>query len=167
MLDVLFEARLALPFLLQNESRWNDLQAKTKRPFLQRLWYQWGKYRISLNHFSDFIEGSAFWHPHPWKVAIHIEEGSYENQQGFYDASGQLIQKKSELLYPGSSYEMLEQNLAHAVVPKSSDVWTVMVSGPVIWPDNRLIANTATGSLSEEEHSQHLLFYRSRYPLLT
>ncbi len=165
MLSILSQIEMALPALLQDEAAWHGLFADSEQPHLHRLWRQWGEYRISLHHFSECCEGQEFWHPHPWKMAVRVLKGRYEHRVGFVCETGENIEVARSIMEPGSCYEMVSPRGAHAILPIDNDVWSVMVSGPVVWNKNRRVGNTPSRELNEQERREMFTVFRTYFPL--
>lgn len=164
MLTLLSRVEAELPSLLRDEAAWNGLFADAQRPHLKRLWRQWDDYRISLHHFSECHEGQEFWHPHPWQMAVRVLKGRYEHRVGFVRDAAEEIEVVRSIMQPGSCYEMISRQGIHAILPIDNETWSVMVSGPVLWPENRRVANTPSRALSEQERREMLDFFQGRYP---
>lgn len=78
MLEILHLAERASPKLLLDRDGWTGIYADAEKPYLRRLWRQWGAYRINLHFFEGLApDEEAFQHPHPWLFAVRIHEGRY------------------------------------------------------------------------------------------
>jgi hypothetical protein len=135
MLDIITQV-MQDESLLDNNSEWNSLDITYEPPHVERVWRQWGEYRVYLHRISRCTTDQALWHPHPWPSVVHIASGSYEMgvANGYkFPASGTIDPLKNELackliLPTGTYYEMLEPMGWHYVRPLET-VMSIMVTG--------------------------------------
>jgi len=165
MLEVLVAVEVALPDLLGDESAWTGLYAASERPALTRLWRQWGEYRVYLHAFEPCSAEEAFSHPHPWKFAIRILDGCYEMVVGMSADPTVVPTVSAKMLFePGSCYEMTHPHGFHAIRPVGGPSHSLMVAGPVIWPENRARGNAPTRPLTGEERTGMFQYFHAWYP---
>lgn len=165
MLDVLSTAERLLPELLKDEAGWTGLYADTERPALQRLWRQWGEYRIYLHQFERCASEEAFLHPHPWKFAIRLLKGRYEMGVGTSAdplRAPEIVARM--IMEPGSCYEMTHPHGWHVIRPVDEETYSLMVAGPPVYPQNRIPANTPVRELRLDERRMLFDFFASKYP---
>lgn len=166
MICVLKTVETILPVLLADESLWRGLYADSEKPYLKRLWLQWYQYRINLHHFTACASTEEFPHPHPWQMAVRILEGNYSMGLG----RGQDLVMPPKLTYkkyePGDCYEMLEVDEWHAIRPLGDEALTIMVSGPVIYGDNKIRSNKPSRDLTMVERTELFTRIKSHYPSL-
>lgn len=162
MLNELFKIERELPTLLREKEAWTGLFADTEKPHLRRLWRQWGKNRIYLHHFSGCSEQDVFWHPHPWKMAVR-SFSRYDQLLGARDELGNLIVVARTIMEPGSCYEMTNRWGEHAIRPDGPEAWSLMIAGPVLWPENRRVANTPVRELTQTEREKIFNFFSTQY----
>lgn len=160
MLKILHKAEAGLPNLLVDESAWNGVFADSEKPHLRRLWRQWGDYRLYLHHFTHCEPTEEFPHPHPWQMAVRILEGQYAMGTGRSANLDQPPILSHQTYQAGDSYQMLDADEWHAIRPLDSEALTIMVAGPVVYPQNRIKANKISRELTAEERSA--LFARIR-----
>jgi hypothetical protein len=166
MIHVLKTVESILPVLLDETEAWQGLYADSEKPNLKRLWRQWYQYRINLHHFTSCTQEEEFPHPHPWRMAVRILEGSYVMGLGYrtkYPTSPDLIYREYK---PGDSYEMTRANEWHAIRPLGDEALTIMVSGPVVFEQNKIFANKPSRPLTQVERSELFGRIRSHYPVL-
>lgn len=164
MLTTLRDVESILPSLMNDESQWKSVFADTEKPHLRRLWLQLDKRRVYLHHFTSCESKEEFPHPHPWKMAVRILEGGYVMGVGHSTD----LTKVPALTYtthgPGSCYELLNADQWHAIRPLSDEALTIMVAGPVVYPQNRIRAHTAVRELTPEERAKLFNRIRKHYP---
>jgi hypothetical protein len=164
MINALTLAEDDLPELLDDGSGWHGIFANAEKPFLRRLWRQWGEFRISLHHFSSCEPKEEFPHPHPWKMAVRILEGRYVMGTGRSSDPNSVPELTYINYKPGDCYELLDLDIWHAIRPLDSEALTIMVSGPVVYPQNRIRANKPVRELTPRERSTLLRRARKHYP---
>ena len=164
MLKLLREVEGLLPELLTDESGWQSVFANTEKPHLRRLWRQWGKCRIYLHHFTSCESKEEFPHPHPWKMAVRILEGSYNMGTGHSSDHTVMPELTYQTYKPGDCYELIERDIWHAIRPLGDEALTIMVAGPMIYPENRIHSNTPVRRLTLEEQTSVLNRIRKHYP---
>jgi len=136
MLQVLDEALKALPALLSDpETPWVGLAVRYEKPYVDRLWVQWGEYRLNLHRI--FPCDVPLYHPHPWPSAVEIFDGRYEMGLGADHPETALI--STVVLGPGSRYEMANPRGWHYVKPLGGPSMSVMVTGKP-WPNEGVSA---------------------------
>lgn len=164
MLSVLFQAEAALPALLSDEAGWTGLYADSERPALRRLWRQWGEYRAYLHRFEPCEAAAAFVHPHPWRFAIRAF-GRYGMRVGAGSDPGVVPPTVLDVVMePGSRYAMEHRTGFHGIYPVDpGPLYSLMVAGPVEWPENRVRGNAPARELFPEERSDLFAFFRGRY----
>jgi hypothetical protein len=126
MLEKLHQAEKELPQLLNNWDDWNGLDVLYHGPQVERVWRQWGTYRINLHVIHP---AAKVFHPHPWASSMRIVHGGYEMGIGY----GKGIETPQEacrvILTAGSEYSMENPDAWHYVRPVNSLNLSVMVSG--------------------------------------
>ena len=163
MLEILYEAERLLPKLLETEDGWTGLFADTEKPALTRVWRQWGERRINLHSFGPCSHGQVFAHPHPWQSAVRTW-GDYEMGIGQSDDPAGPLFFERMVLKPGSVYAITNAKSWHWVRPAGAGSDSVMVSGPPIYPQNRIHANTPVRSLTRAEILGMLEYFKRYYP---
>ena len=131
MLEKLHESEAELPFLLDNLEEWDNWQGLNvlyHDPQVERVWRQWGDFRISLHVIHPAEKVDCLYHPHPWASAMRIVHGGYEMGVGF----GKGLETPPEacrlILTAGSEYVMEHPDAWHYVRPVDSLNLSVMVS---------------------------------------
>lgn len=137
MMDVLYEARRALPRLLEDGvSSWNSMNITYEFPHVLRLWRQFDEeHRVSLHIIQpipgSFTPGEHVWpndpvpvpfrHKHPWKSGVMVMNGRYKMRLFRGDSVSEFV------LSGGSSYAMEDPNDEHSVDP-IDEVLSLMVT---------------------------------------
>jgi hypothetical protein len=164
MLEVLKEAEAVLPELLAHEESWRGVFADSEKPHLQRLWRQWGEYRIYLHHFSACEPKEEFPHPHPWRMAVRILEGEYVMGVGHSSDPKVVPGLTHRVFHPGDSYELIHASEWHAIRPLKTKSLSLMVAGPVVYPQNRIRSNKVARELTDIERTKLFAKVRKHYP---
>jgi hypothetical protein len=174
MLEALYEAERLLPSLLATEDGWTGLFADTEKPNLTRVWRQWGENRISLHVFGPCASLEVFPHPHEWDSAIRILEGECEMGMGVltshtHRAAGVILPVPEDcfgiVMPPGTAYQMIGSYPWHWVRPTGPHGYaSLMVSGPPLYPQNRVRKNTPSRILTAAQISDQLTRFRRHYP---
>lgn len=132
MLDVLYKAEEELSVLLHRDNileGWNSVNVNYHDPHVERVWRQWGEYRISLHCIHPCEPSKSLFHPHPWPSAMRILSGEYEMEVGYGKGVEVPPSACKIVLQPESVYEMTDPDGWHSVRPLNGPCWTVMVSG--------------------------------------
>lgn len=135
MLKILYKVEKILPKLLENDDNWNSIYVNYHHPFVERLWMQYGTYRIYLHRIYPCKKRDALFHPHPWPSAMRIYDGKYEMAIGFGTGDKTPPISAVLLMTAGSEYEMTDPNCWHYVRPIGKPTMSLMVTGK---PWNRL-----------------------------
>lgn len=165
MLKKLHEAEEALFELLSDGTdAWEGLDVNYEPPHVERLWRQWGEYRISLHRIYPCEK--ALCHPHPWASAVRILSGQYEMGIGFTEC-GEQEEIARLVLVEGSEYEMLSEPDWHYVKPLRKPCLSVMVTAPPF--NSRLVIDKKFGKgiehnkLSEPVKTELLITFLNMY----
>lgn len=126
MFEVLTEVEARLPQWL-GEPGWNSLHVTYEPPEVERLWRQWGQYRVLL-HCIHPCERPLF-HPHPWPSVARLLAGRYEMRVGHGAGLVEPPVAMTIVLGPGAIYEMVERDAWHAVRPLDGPSYSLMVAG--------------------------------------
>ncbi len=129
MLEILASAEKALPKMLRDESGWNSLYIDYYPPIVERLWRQWGDYRISLHRIHPCKPGESLLHPHTWPSAMRILSGKYRMEIGYSTTDEGPPAAATLELAADSAYEMIEPHGWHSVRPLDGPSLSIMVSG--------------------------------------
>ncbi len=168
LLKVLHEAEANLvDAWLGDPDSWQSLDIKYETPHVERLWRQFGDYRVYLHRIHTCQ--TALFHPHPWPSAVTIVAGTYEMEVGY---SGDHENKDSPPpvaarfeLTQGCSYEMVNPDAWHSVRPLGvTPMLSVMVSG-LPWERRRWSPKPTyqLGSLSEAKKHEILALFGQVY----
>jgi hypothetical protein len=162
MLQILARAERALPGLLQSREGWHSLDVDYEPPRVERLWRGFeGDYRLYLHRIHPCE--TALYHPHPWPSAIKILEGGYEMAVGFGEGNKPPPIAAVIKVAPGSSYEMLNIDGWHYVLPSVPNL-SVMITGAP-WKRWAPGPNKQLSPLSEVGVAALLADFRRHYPL--
>ena len=133
MLAVLADARRSFPMRLHtsrsNVSEWNSLFVDYEKPYVERLWQNFGDgFRIYMHKIHPCQPHETFFHRHPWPSAIYVEEGVYEMLVGT-GTGDQPPETGVRIILPaGSSYEMVRPNDWHSVRPHKEASYSTFVT---------------------------------------
>ena len=162
MLHVLKAAEARLAELLQNEASWLTVDVDYHPPRVERLWQQWGEYRISLHRIHPCRPEEALFHPHPWPTAMRIVSGVYNMGVGHGPGIDPPPVDKALQMSAGSVYEMVDRDDWHYVQPVGDVALTVMVSGAP-WQREMPIRPPKLNPLKEAQKREILDFFRRKY----
>lgn len=164
MLDVLDKVLADRELFLSPEG-WNSLDIDYHPPRVERIWKQWGEYRIYLHRIHPCKTEEALFHPHPWPSAMLIADGCYEMGVGQGASRPEVVTAAKIILGPGSRYEMVEPLGWHYVRPLVF-TYTLMITGKP-WSNPIQIEERPAGPLSPlDEDSKNMLLNRFRSLLL-
>jgi len=167
MLKILQTALFELPAILAVKSNpWKTLAVRYETPYVNRVWIQWGEYRINLH--KIFPCEKSLYHPHPWPSAVIIFSGEYEMVLGkAHSFPVSLIRPKvgivsTVVLGAGSRYEMVNRSGWHSVNPLGSPSMSIMVTGKPWSRISKTVPNQSNNrSLTVAERDEILDFFRS------
>ncbi len=163
MLDILARLETELPALLLEAGRWHSLDINYHPPFVERLWLQWGEYRVSLHRIHPCEPSEALFHPHPWPSAMRILEGTYEMAIGF-GSGAEVPPLASRIIASGEfRYEMTHRDSWHYVRPIGTPAMTIMVTGKP-WGRQAPESSEPLHPLDHARRSELLAWFRARYP---
>lgn len=162
MLDLLIVVEACMPSLLQDEERWLGLDVDYHPPRVERLWVQYGDYRINLHRIHPCEREEALFHPHPWPSAMKIFSGHYEMALGSSSTNDvppivALIDSSQEFCY-----EMSHPDGWHYVRPIDGVVMTLMVSG-VPWSRESPKSDKPLKTLLPEQRRELFDFFKRVY----
>lgn len=164
MLDVLAAAEAALPDLLADASSWRSLDIDYHPPRVERLYRDFGEFRVNLHRASPCDPSAALIHPHPWPSAMRLVRGRYRMWIGHGAGTERPPLAGLVELSAGSCYAMAERDQWHAVAPIGAPTLSVMVTGKPwdrvmpITPDKRL------QPLSDRVCLELVGLFRAAYP---
>ena len=159
MLNVLAQIKKELPELLIDEDFWNGLYIDYHLPVVERLWRQWGYYRIYLHWIHPCDPEDSLFHPYPWPSAMEIISGRYEMLVGYGEGSEAPPVAARIILPEGSSYEMTNMNAWHSVRPLNVSATSIMVTGKP-WDRWSPSGEKKPGPLNEKSKEQLLDHFR-------
>jgi hypothetical protein len=164
MLTVLHAAERELPHLLLDEAGWNSLKIDYHAPFVDRVWRNWGEYRVSLHRIHPCAPEDALFHPHPWPSAMRVHSGTYEMAVG-HGAGDARPPLAVRLVASGAmEYEMTDPDAWHYVRPIGGVAITVMVTGRP-WTRSAPRSDAPLQPLPAEDVADLLQHYRTLYPV--
>lgn len=132
MMDRLTEARGEIPSLLNDVDGWQTLDVLYHPPRVERLWRPWKDGRLYLHRIHPCSLKDALLHPHPWPSAVSVETGGYWTLIGKEETDAWSPDRATRIwLSPGSSYEIDDPLVWHAVAPSERPALSVMVTGPL------------------------------------
>jgi hypothetical protein len=158
---------------LKTPDVWDSLDIDYHPPRVERVWLEYGEMRLSLHVIHPCDADEAILHPHPWKSAMYVLPigGTYEHGLGFIDEQREEVFGEMELVkyneiistqqYMGDVYyEMLNPNGIHYVRPLNDVVYSIMLSGPVIWPENKTSVDKELKPLAPERKTEILQTFK-------
>lgn len=164
--------------LLRSDNVWETLDIDYHPPFVKRLWIQLDEdYRLYLHEIHPCKTEEALLHPHAWQSAMHVLPigGVYEHGMGhrmpYWDivSMGYGLPKdviiSTQEVHSEMYYEMIDKNAIHYVRPLNGPVYTVMLAGPVMWPENNHKADKKLESLSDSDKSRLLNIFRNYFKI--
>lgn len=128
MLEILNEVEENLPNLLRSNIEMKSLFIDYHPPIVERIWFNYGEYRVYLHKILLCKQEEALFHPHPWPSAVKILEGCYEMGIGHSENNLEPDIDCKLVLGPGSEYEMSDINGWHYVRPLIP-VYSIIVTG--------------------------------------
>jgi hypothetical protein len=162
MLGYLHEAERALPQLLEDESAWHSVYVDYDFPIVERLWYPWGNFRISLHKIHPCETSDALFHPHPWPSAIKILDGNYEMGVGYGNGENKPPVAAKIIMGVGSEYEMSDPDGWHYVRPIGGPSISLMITG-LPWGRPSPKSEKQLNPLHEVQKKELLNFFRKKY----
>ena len=163
MMEVLRQVEKLLPMLLDDREVWKGVDITYHPPRVERVWRQWGTYRINLHRIHPCERREVYLHPHPWPSAMRVRSGSYEMVRGYGAGTANPIILGTTILTAGSSYSMDQRDEWHSVRPLESVALSLMVSGP---PWNRKMpieSPTAPNPLAPKAEADIMAFFAEHY----
>lgn len=130
MLNKLFEIEKELPTILRNaEFKMASMFIDYHPPIVERIWFQFNKYRVLLHKIHQAEMCDPLFHPHPRESAVRLIKGSYKMGIG-HSPSDEIPPIDCYLhLAPGTCYEMSEPDGWHYVNPIDDYVYSLMITG--------------------------------------
>lgn len=162
MLKALEKVEKDLPMLLRDESGWNSVYVNYHPPYVERLWRQWGKYRLYLHRIHTCKREKALFHPHPWPSAMHVLSGRYEMAVGYGKGKKKPPIVATIMASGDFRYEMTNPDGWHYVRPVGGVAMTVMVTGKP-WNRSSPKSTKILRPLNEEKKKEIINFFRKIY----
>lgn len=133
---------------------WDSLIINRRKPVTYRIFTQYADYRLCLHKFNKCDEHEAFLHPHPWPAAFFILSGSYNMLVGSSNDrfTGPSATAKISMV-EGSSYEILDPLVWHAVIP-NTNTYTIMINDEP-WPEDIAHTEVRTTKGKDLEKMEH------------
>lgn len=156
---------------LLKSSDWNSLDVDYHPPRVERVWKQMGPNRLSLHVIHPCEDGESLLHPHEWAAAFHVLPigGIYEQgiAHGVLDplmSDTHVYRDFMKMEMDGDMYyEMTHPECCHYVRPLVEPVYTVMLSGPAMWSENKIKANKELKPLKETRVKEILDIFKKYY----
>lgn len=163
MFTVLEQVEQELPQLLMEEEGWHSLHVTHDHPHVERLWRQWGNFRIYLHRIHPCKHREALYHPHPWPQVVRVLGGAYEMGIGYGRGMRKPPIACTTVVRRGFAYKMTSPNGWHYIRPIGARVLSVMVTG-VPWKRESPRSSTPLAPLSLETKRELLNLFRRHYP---
>lgn len=152
-----------LPELLRDTEGWNSLYINYHHPYVERVWRQWGNYRICCHRIHPCPAGERpLFHPHPWPAAIRLIEGQYESAIGYSRDEQPPPYVATAVLAAPSMYEMCHPNGWHYVNPMRQPALSLMVTGKP-WSE-KATHQPDLGPLTDEVKLSILTQFQEHFP---
>ncbi len=163
MIDVLSMVENGLINLLR-DSKSGSMYIDYHKPFVSRIWMQWGEYRIFLHKIEPCNENTeALYHPHRWVSAVKIIKGKYEMGVG-HSLNTDIPNTDCRLILPqGSVYEMTDRDAWHYVNPIDCPVYSIMVTGQSNKREMPIEPNKTFRKLTHDECSDIIYVFDEFY----
>jgi hypothetical protein len=163
MFDILEAVEKELPRLLRDETLWKSLYVDYHPPVVERLYTQWGDYRINLHRILPCARGEALFHPHPWPSVMRILDGEYEMAVGY--GKGEAEPPVAALMIARGDflYAMTDPDAWHYVRPLGAPTLSLMITGKP-WQRWSPRAHKELGPLTDEQKALLFRLFRERYP---
>jgi len=163
MLELLAQVETELPTLIRKPTLWNGVDIDYHPPRVERLWMQFGEYRLYLHRLHPCSAADALFHPHPWPSVIHMLSGTYEMAVG-YGAGDTAPPYAAKMISRGDlQYEMTDPDAWHYVRPVGGVCYSIMISGPQ-WNRWAPKSDKPLSPLSEKSREQIFSFFANRFP---
>lgn len=156
MFDILCAVEEELPTLLTQRD-WHSLHVTYEPPEVERVWRQWGKYRVLLHRIHPPpAEAKPLFHPHPWPSIVKVLAGQYEMGVGYGTGLAEPPLAMKLVVGKGSTYAMEELDAWHYVRPLETPSYSLMVTG-VPWTREMPRADHPPQGPLEPSRLEHLL----------
>lgn len=165
MIDKLLDAQKKLLYLICT-SKIESMYIDYHKPFVKRIWFQYGDYRIFLHSIEPCGESSdSLFHPHPWDSAVKIIKGKYEMGIGHSETDTIPKIDSRMIIGEGTIYEMVEKDAWHYVNPIENKVFSLMITGK---KNNRKMpvlpeSNKNFRKLTKKECEEILIVFMEHY----
>jgi hypothetical protein len=163
MLDVLHRVESLLWEMLENESDWHSLDIDYHPPRVERLWRQFGEYRINLHRIHPCEPKDALIHPHPWPSAVRVFPGIYEMGMGFGTGIETPPLFGRIIVTDGFEYEMTHIDSWHYVRPIERPSFSLMVTGRPWDREKPVLPEAPLKPLAEVNKKEIFAFFRTRH----
>lgn len=127
MLDVLQRVEEELPNLLDKDG-WNSIDVNYHPPRVERIWRQYGEYRINLHRLNLCKLEDALFHPHPWPSVVKVVSGGYWTEIGRGQDGFEPYPVTKLYLGPGSVVVDDDKQSWHSVAPDKV-TYSLMITG--------------------------------------
>lgn len=165
MLDKLYSIEKILGTYLRNKNiTFHSMYIDYEPPIVERIWFQLGDDRVYLHKIHKAKNFQTLYHPHPWKSAIRIVEGSYEMGVG-HSATDETPPTDCLLvLKQGSAYTMFEQDAWHWVNPITDFVYSLMITGERFNRKMPVEPEKKFNELTSEQFKDIIAVFQNYYP---
>ncbi|MBN9542691.1 MAG: hypothetical protein J0G32_02705 [Alphaproteobacteria bacterium] len=163
MISLLKDIEKLLPLWLVDKSGWNSVYVDYHKPYVARLWKQYGEYRFYLHKIFPCLKEESLFHPHPWSSAIKIVKGGYEMGVGYSESLSIAPDITTTFaLSDNCYYEMLSDKEWHYVRPVNEPSYSIMVTGkPFV--ENQKPSNPELRKLNDQEIEDLLSMFKGFY----
>jgi hypothetical protein len=162
MLMKLHEVEEELPEMLRDISSWNSLLVDYDLPVVERLWKQWGDFRIYLHRIHPCEPSKSLFHTHTWPAGVRILEGTYEMGVG-YGVGDSIPPVAARMIMGGhSEYEMIDPDGWHYVRPIGGPTVSLMITGKP-WDRNSPKSSYPLRALSEDKKEEIVQIFKEYY----
>jgi hypothetical protein len=152
---------------LSNPELWDSLDVDYHPPRVERVWMPFNDKRVSLHVIHPCDRKEVLLHGHIWESAMYVLPigGKYEHGVGY---KNKFPYNSMEIVctqeFTGDVYyEMLNKWGAHYVRPIGQPVFTIMISGPVKWEENKTKVDKKLEPLSKERKIEILETFKNYF----
>lgn len=159
MKEVLLEAQVALPELVEDVAGWQGLRINDEQPVIHRLWRPFGEGRLCLHEIYPCEREEALYHPHPWPSAMLVLEGEYFMDIGTEGCNERPPVLATVRLGRGDFYEMVNADAYHRIWT-AKPAYTLFVTGKP-WGRGVRKSTRPLPALSAEEVCEQLAYIKN------
>lgn len=133
--------------ILRFGTGWKGAHVRFAKPYVNRIRFIFGDYRICLHEILPCRLDEPMWHSHPWETTFRLVKGNQEVGLGRdhdreFHGQGYTLQPKTgagenspaiekvKAFNPGNIYQMDAIDDWHYVLPLDKASYSIMINGP-------------------------------------